>query len=117
MEVKIPKDIRMYQEKVFFGMSIRQNISMGLALGIDVPLYYVLTTNGVNEELVSWTVIAIGMLFLSIGFFSYNGMTVERFVVQYIKTQVWWPMKRTYQSVHAWGGEWDELVQSRGKKK
>ncbi len=117
MEVKIPKDIRTYQEKVFMGMSVRQTISMVLALGIDVPMYYVLTAHGVGTELVSWIVIGFGMAFLSIGFFSYNGMTVEKFIIQYIKTQFWWPMRRTYQSGHAWGGEWDELVSKRGNER
>ena len=42
MEVKIPKEIREYQEAVFFGLSARQFVCSLLAVGAAVGLYFLL---------------------------------------------------------------------------
>jgi len=42
MEVKINKEIRDYQESMFFGLSLRQFIFSLLAVGIAVLLYFLL---------------------------------------------------------------------------
>lgn len=42
MEVKIPKEIREYQESIFFGLSARQFLCSLLAVGAAVGLYFLL---------------------------------------------------------------------------
>ena len=70
MEVKINKEIRDYQESMFFGLSLRQFIFSLLAVGIAVLLYFLLKPY-FGTETVSWMCIlgavpfAVGLLFLS----------------------------------------------------
>ena len=39
IEIKVPKEIKDYKSKLFFGLSVRQFICTAAALGICVPLY------------------------------------------------------------------------------
>lgn len=39
IEIRIPKEIKNYREKLFFGLTLRQCICAGVALLICVPLY------------------------------------------------------------------------------
>ncbi len=43
MEVRINKEVRDYQEAVFFGLSLRQFVFSVLAIGISVALYFPLS--------------------------------------------------------------------------
>ena len=40
IEVKVPKEIRDYQESIFFGLSTRQFLCSLLAVGVAVGLYF-----------------------------------------------------------------------------
>jgi hypothetical protein len=42
MEVRINKEVRDYQESIFFGLSIRQFIFAILAVGVAVAVYFCL---------------------------------------------------------------------------
>lgn len=53
MEVKIPKEIRDYQESIFFGLSTRQFICSLLAVGVAVGIYFCLRPLVGSEE-VGW---------------------------------------------------------------
>ena len=53
MEVKIPKEIRDYQESIFFGLSIRQFICSLLAVSVTIGLYFGLHPLISSEE-VGW---------------------------------------------------------------
>lgn len=50
MEVKIVKEIRDYQESVFFGLSARQFFCVLLALGVAVGIYFGLKPLVGSEE-------------------------------------------------------------------
>lgn len=53
MEIKIPKEIRDYQEAIFFGLSARQLFCSLLAVGAAVALYSALRLLAGTEE-VGW---------------------------------------------------------------
>jgi hypothetical protein len=78
IEIKIPKEIKEYHSKLFFGLNVRQCICSGIALAICVPLY-VFGKKYISEDIVSWIVILIAVPLILIGFFQYNGMTFEVF--------------------------------------
>jgi len=42
MEIKINKEIRTYQESIFFGLSMRQLICSVFAVGAAVGIYFLL---------------------------------------------------------------------------
>lgn len=48
-----------------------------------------------NTSLISWLIIGVVMPIIFVGFFKYNGMTVEKFAMCYIKDKIQ-PRKRVY---------------------
>ena len=52
MEIKINREIRSYNEAMFFGLSLRQFFSIA-AMGVAVLLYFLLKDN-FSVETVSW---------------------------------------------------------------
>jgi len=92
LEVKINKEIRNYTESMFFGLSMRQFIFSVLACGVAVGLYFVLRPYFGTETL-SWMCILGAAPFAAIGFLKYNGMTTEKFVYAWIKSEFLMPKK------------------------
>lgn len=87
MEVKINREIRNYTESVFFGLSLRQLIFSILAVGIAVLLYFALKSH-VGTETVSWMCILGAAPFAALGFISYNGMSAERFLWTWLRSEL-----------------------------
>ena len=94
IEIRIPKEIKHYREKLFFGLTFRQCICAGFALLICVPLY-IFGSRYLSQEVVSWAVIIIAAPLMFAGFFKYNDMTFERFAVELFYTY-FTPQKRAY---------------------
>lgn len=97
MEIKIPKEIRDYQESIYFGLSVRQFIFSFAAIVLAVSVYFtfkpVLETEGV-----SWLCILCAAPFAAMGFFRYNGLTFEQFVQVWIRSQILMPHHLTFKS-------------------
>ena len=87
MEVKINKEIRNYTESMFFGLSMRQFIFSVLAVAVAVVLYFVLKPI-VGMETVSWVCILGAAPFAALGFITYHGMTAEKFLWAWIKSEI-----------------------------
>lgn len=81
IEIRIPKEIKNYREKLFFGLTLRQCICAGAALLICVPLY-IFGNKFLPQEAVSWLVILIAAPLMMAGFFQYNDMMFEQFAVE-----------------------------------
>ena len=79
MEVKINQDIRKYTESMFFGLSLRQFGFSLAACAAAVVTWFVLR-NALNGEVLYWTVMASAVPFAFFGFFTYNGLTAEKFI-------------------------------------
>jgi len=86
MEVKINKEIRDYTESIFFGLSLRQFLFSICACGISVLLYFVLNPYFEIETL-SWLCILGAAPFAVLGFVSYNGLSAEKFIIAWIKSE------------------------------
>jgi len=86
MEIKINKEIRNYKETLFFGLSARQFACSLLAVGVAVGLYFALR-NVLDRETVSWLCIVGAAPVAVAGFFKYNGMTLEKFLWAFIKSE------------------------------
>jgi len=97
MDVKIPKEIRDYQESIFFGLSVRQFVFSVAAVGVAVLLYFTLR-KAVGIETVSWLCILCAAPFAVMGFFRYHGMTVEKFVWAWIKSEVLMPKRLVFKA-------------------
>lgn len=90
MEIKINKEIREYKESIFFGLSMRQFIFSLLACGVAV-LLYLLLRNYMGLETLSWVCILGAVPFAVLGFVKYNGMTAEKFIIAFIKSEILMP--------------------------
>lgn len=95
MEVKINREIRNYTESMFFGLSLRQFIFSVLACGVAVGLY-------VGTETVSWVCILGAAPFAALGFVKYNGMTAEKAIYAWIKSEFLMPKKLVFHSTNVY---------------
>lgn len=90
MEVKINREIRDYTEAVYFGLSLRQFIFSVLACGVAVGLYFLLRPF-FDIETLSWVCILGAAPFAAIGFFKYHGMTAEKVLFTYLRSEILMP--------------------------
>ena len=97
MEVKVPKEIRDYQESIFFGLSTRQFLCSLLAVGAAVGLYFGLRPLVGSEE-VGWICILGASPFAACGFFKYHGMTAEQAAWAWFKSEFLYPKKLVFKS-------------------
>lgn len=97
MEVKVPKEIRDYQESIFFGLSTRQFLCSLLAVGAAVGLYVGLRPLVGSEE-VGWICILGASPFAACGFFKYHGMTAEQAAWAWFKSEFLYPKKLVFKS-------------------
>lgn len=99
MEVKINREIREYTESIFFGLSMRQFIFSCLACCVAVLLYFILKPY-FGVETLSWVCILGAVPFAVLGFVTYNGMTAEKFIVAWLKSEILMPKKLTFKPVN-----------------
>lgn len=95
IEIRIPKEIRTYKEKLFFGLTLRQLICTLIAVIVNVPLYW-FGRDIIGADAASWVVIFVAMPLFLIGYFNYNGMTFEQFIKSVIQQEFVYPQKRKY---------------------
>lgn len=86
MEIKIPKEIRTYSESVFWGLSVRQLVCSITGLGGAVAAYFGLGKY-LDQETLSWVCVLIAAPFMIAAFFSYHGMTLEKFLWAWFKSE------------------------------
>ena len=97
MEIRINKEIKDYHESLFFGLSMRQFVCSLAAVGAAVGIYFGLS-NVLDKETVSWLCIVCAAPLAAAGFFKYNGLNFEQFVVAYVYSEFLCSGVRIYQS-------------------
>ena len=111
MEIKINKEIRDFNESIFFGLSMRQFIFSSLAVGVAILLYFVLR-NFLGIETLSWLCILGAVPFALFGFVKYNGMYAEEFIVAWIKSEILTPSVLLFKPDNIYDG----LIKNENKK-
>jgi len=96
LEVRINKEVRNYQESLLFGLSLRQLLFALLAVLVAVGVYFALG-NVVGSE-IGWVCILAAFPFALGGFFTYNGMTFEKFLLAVIRSELLYPRKLVFKS-------------------
>ena len=96
MEVKINREIRDYSEAVYFGLNLRQFVFSVLACGVAVGLYFLLKPF-FGIETLSWVCILGAAPFAAIGFFQYHGMSAEKALIVYLKSEILMPKELKYE--------------------
>ena len=95
--MRINKEVRDYQESLFFGLSLRQFLFALLAVIVAVGVYFGLR-NVVRSGEIGWICVLAAFPFALGGFFSYNGMTLERFVLAFIRSEILYPKRLVFKS-------------------
>ena len=97
MEIKINKEIRNYKETIFFGLPMRQFVCAVLAVGVAVGLYFGMSRIA-DRETVSWVCIVGAAPIAAAGFFHYNGLTLEKFLWAWFKSEFLMAGNRVWRS-------------------
>ncbi|MBS5632611.1 PrgI family protein [Enterocloster bolteae] len=86
LETKIHKDINEYQEKILFGMSIRQLICALVSALLSVATGYIMTKKlGFTMDSASYVIILECMPIMALGFVRINGFTAEQYFKLLVK--------------------------------
>jgi hypothetical protein len=87
MEVKFNKEIMDYKEDVFMGLNLRQCSSLIIG-GVAALGIYFGTHNILSENITATLILLISVPCVLAGFFNYNGLTFEKFVLTWLKFQL-----------------------------
>lgn len=87
MQNNINKEIRHYQESVFMGMNLRQTICAVAAIVMAGLIYY-FGSSILGQETASWLCIVAAAPLAAFGFFTYDGMNFEQFLVAVVRSEV-----------------------------
>ena len=103
IEVRINKEVRDYQESLFFGLSLRQFLFALLAVLVAVGLYFALHSVAGSGE-IGWVCVLAAFPFALCGFFTYNGMTFERFLLAVIRSELLYPKRLVFRAENLYAG-------------
>ena len=115
MEVKINKEIRDYTESMFFGLSLRQFIFSGFACFVAIGIYFGFR-NYAGTETISWVCILGAAPFAALGFIKYHGMTAERFLWAWIKSEFLIPKRLTFYATNIYYEATKHLIEKSKKR-
>ena len=101
MEVKINREIRNYTENMFFGLSMRQFIFSVLTCGAAVALYFGLR-DALGTETGSWLCMLGAAPFAALGGVRYHGMTAEKLIWTWVKSEFLLPKRLSFRPVNLW---------------
>ena len=91
------KEIRDYQESMFWGLSFRQCLFSVLAILAALGIYF-LTRKYAGEQVTGWLCVLGAAPFAACGFFRYHGMTAEQFAWTVIKSELLYPKRLVFKS-------------------
>lgn len=80
---------------MFFGLSMRQFVFSLLAVVVAVGLYFLLKPY-VGTETVSWMCVLGAAPFAAMGFITYHGMTAEKFIWAWIRSEFLEPKEDSF---------------------
>lgn len=100
IEVKLPREIRDFKSKVIFNLTLRQIISLVLALAINIPSYIFLRGK-IGEDLAGWIILIISFPIFLVGFIKKDGMDYEKYFLIMIRFYFLTPRVRKYKTENA----------------
>lgn len=109
MQNPINKEIRHYQEEIFMGLTLRQLICSVIAIGAAVLAYLTLEPV-LGREAASWVCIVAAVPIAAAGFFHYDDLNFEQFLVAVVESVI------LGSSWRLWKTEYDLPKEKRKKK-
>lgn len=114
MEIKINREILEYEETLFFGLTLRQFICSVLACVSAIGMYFWLSPY-LGTELVSWVCIVGAVPFAVLGFVKYHGMSAEKFIWAWMKSEILMPRKLLFRPQNSYYEILKSIERSRRK--
>lgn len=99
MEIKINKEVREYNETIFFGLSVRQFIFALLACASAVGIYFGCRPY-FGTEVLSWLCMLGAAPFAALGFIHYNGMAAGQLLRAWIRSEIRMPRKLVFKGTN-----------------
>jgi type IV secretory pathway VirB4 component len=84
LSVSVLKEITEYQEKIIFGLSLRQLLFFVIAIAIGIPSYMFCRKN-LGQEIAGYIVILEVLPLLALGFVRKNGFTFDKYLGLIVK--------------------------------
>lgn len=97
MDIKLNKEMRDFTENIFWGLNIRQTISLGVAVAGVVAIYFALDKY-LKTEALSYIYILVTSLPAAIGWIKIYGLPFEKFLTNFYYTEFEIPKKLVYKS-------------------
>lgn len=89
IEVRIPKEITEYKEKILFGLSIRQLICFSAAIVLSIGSYMLLTkVFYLSMDAASYVIIIESIPLMAIGFVKKNGFPFEKYFALFLRHRI-----------------------------
>lgn len=81
VEVRVPKDIKEYKEKIIAGMSMKQLLTVGIAIGVNAIISLIfMRFLGYSMEIVSWIMIICSIPIVAFGWLKKDGLSFKQFL-------------------------------------
>ena len=101
---------------MFFGLTMRQFIFTCLAVAASVISYFLLKPL-IGIEAVSWICMLAAVPFAVLGFVKYNGMSAEKFIWAWIKSELLIPKKLCFGNSNMYWVLMNALKEEKNEKK
>ena len=101
---------------MFFGLTMRQFIFTCLAIAASIISYFLLKPL-IGIEAVSWVCMLAAVPFAVLGFVRYNGMSAEKFIWAWIKSELLIPKKLCFGNSNMYWVLMHELKEEKNEKK
>lgn len=95
IEVKIPKEIKEYQEKFVLGFPLRQSISILLSVGIGIFTFKMLE-NKISTDSITTIIALLIVPVILFGFIKYEDLHLEKYIYLYFRYLFVIPRNRKY---------------------
>ena len=95
IEVKVPKEIRTYKERILGGFSLRQLLSLIVTGSIVIPVYIYLKEY-LGDDMTGYIIMIIAIPMLLVGFYEKDGLTLEKYIGYFLRFNFLEDQKRKY---------------------
>ena len=86
ISVRMPKEITDYQEKIIFGLSLRQLLCFSLATVLSLATFFMGTQLlHLPADPVEYVIILLTIPILAVGFIKKNGLTFEKYFILFLR--------------------------------
>jgi len=97
IEIRIPKEIREYQEKIFLGLSVRQVVAVAAMGLINIPLFFAINSFA-GMQVAGFCIMPVAAIIGVFGFWRPSGMYFEEYAKMMITNNFILPANRRYET-------------------